>query len=411
MTALLRAYAALAPIALHFVVRRERRKLTEAGMADRLPEKLGQTGLVRPKGKLLWVHAASVGESLSALALIVRLAERCNILVTTGTATSAKLMAQRLPSAVQHQFAPLDAPAPVTRFLDHWKPDACLLVESELWPNTLSALHKRGTPTALVNARLSDTSLERWEKRRDSARELLEPFKLILTQTKKLAGALHNLGAPVTRAAQNLKSMAPPLPSDEALIALVPPKSWVAASTHPGEEEIILNAHAILLEHHPDLTLILVPRHPERGDDVAQLIEKRRWPAPRRSLGKGPDGPVWLVDTLGELGSLYKASPITFLGGSLVPVGGHNPYEPAQAGAAVISGPHVENFTDAFAEFHVSSAAQSVGNAQDLANKVGNLLSHPPLMHVRQEAARKVAAAQSQGLEEIESDLARALDL
>ncbi|MEM6897689.1 MAG: 3-deoxy-D-manno-octulosonic acid transferase [Pseudomonadota bacterium] len=411
MTRLLRGYAALTRLLLPFIARRERKKLAKAGMAARFGEKLGRETAPRPDGKLIWVHAASVGESLSALALIERLATRAHILVTTGTATSAALMARRLPQGAEHRFAPLDAPGPVARFLDHWGPDACVLIESELWPNMLIALHRRGTPVALVNARLSEKTLRRWQSRTESARALLAPFRLVLTQTQALASALGALGAPEVRVAQNLKSFAAPLPTDPALMALMPKTAWIAASTHPGEEETVLNAHAMMLQYHPALTLILVPRHPDRGAEVAALAKARGWPAPRRSQGQGPEGPVWIVDTLGELGSLYASAPIVFLGGSLTPVGGHNPYEPAHAGAAIISGPHVENFKDAFAEFHAKSAAQSVGNAQDLANKVGNLLSHPPLLHVRRKASQSLATSQTNGLDDIEAALVDALGL
>ncbi|MEM1235607.1 MAG: 3-deoxy-D-manno-octulosonic acid transferase [Pseudomonadota bacterium] len=411
MTALLRAYGALTRVALPVVARTERRKLTQAGMGDRFPEKLGHASVPRADGKLLWVHAASVGESLSALALIERLTPRAEVLFTSGTATSATLMGRRLPHGARHQFAALDAPGPVARFLDHWRPDAALFVESDLWPNSLRALAARDIPRALVNARLSDGSLASWQKRPQTARALLSPFRLILTQTEKLAVALRNLGAPEARLAQNLKSMAAPLPTDPDLMALVPKKAWVAASTHPGEEELVLNAHAIVLEQHPDASLILVPRHPARGDDVAALIAKRGWPVRRRSGGDGPDGPVWLVDTLGELGSLYTAAPIVFLGGSLTEVGGHNPYEPAQAGAAIISGPNVFNFTDAFAEFEKRKAVQTVTNVQTLGNTAANMLTHPPLLFARREASKEIAAAQVEGLDEIEAALVTALEL
>ncbi|MEO1796511.1 MAG: glycosyltransferase N-terminal domain-containing protein, partial [Pseudomonadota bacterium] len=244
MTALLRGYGALSRVALPLLARRERRKLDTAGMGARFSEKLGQSAVARPEGRLLWIHAASVGESLSALALIERLRSRATILVTTGTATSAELMGRRLPEGAIHQFAALDAPGPVARFLGHWRPDAALFIESELWPNTIQALAARGVPLALANARMSEGSLASWQKRPATARVLLQNFRLILTQTEPLAQALMALGAPLARRSENLKAMAAPLPSDPDLIAMVPPKSWVAASTHPGEEDLVLNAHA-----------------------------------------------------------------------------------------------------------------------------------------------------------------------
>ncbi|MEM6727406.1 MAG: glycosyltransferase N-terminal domain-containing protein, partial [Pseudomonadota bacterium] len=278
MTLLLRAYAGAARLALPWAMRREEAKLSAAGMGARLPEKRGETRVARPPGPLIWLHAASVGESLSALALIERLSRRAFILVTTGTATSAELMGKRLPAGALHQFAPLDAPAAVARFLDHWAPDAAIFVESELWPNILRALDARGIPRALVNARLSEASLRAWRRRPASARALLAPFKLILTQSAALSTALEAMGASAARPAPDLKSMAPPLPTDPDLMALVPSPAWVAASTHPGEEDLVLNAHAILLEYHPKLTLLLAPRHPERGEEVASYIARRGWP-------------------------------------------------------------------------------------------------------------------------------------
>ncbi|MEL7300122.1 MAG: 3-deoxy-D-manno-octulosonic acid transferase [Pseudomonadota bacterium] len=411
MTALLRIYGLATRALLPLAMRSERKKLAAAGMEDRLPEKLGHGDSPRPEGRLLWVHAASVGESLSALNLITRLTKRARILVTTGTPTSAKLMAARLPEGAFHRFAPLDASAAVARFLDHWRPDAALFIESELWPHMIQALEARGLPRALVNARMSETSLKRWQKRPATARALLSGFALVLTQTDTLAHALAHLGAPRAEKARNLKSMAAPLPTDAGLMAEVPHKSWVAASTHPGEEELILNAQAIVLEQHPDATLLLAPRHPERGEAVARLIVNRGWPAPRRSAGEGPGGPVWLIDTLGELGSLYAAAPIVFLGGSLTKVGGHNPYEPAQHGAAIITGPHIQNFTDAFAEFDTRKAVQQVTSVQALASTVANMLTHPPLLHARREAVRDVAGRQAEGLDRIEAQIVEALGL
>ncbi|MEO1704528.1 MAG: 3-deoxy-D-manno-octulosonic acid transferase [Pseudomonadota bacterium] len=411
MTALLRGYGALSRVALPLLARRERRKLDTAGMGARFSEKLGQSAVARPEGKLLWIHAASVGESLSALALIERLRSRATILVTTGTATSAELMGRRLPEGAIHQFAALDAPGPVARFLGHWRPDAALFIESELWPNTIQALAARRVPLALANARMSEASLASWQKRPATARVLLQNFRLILTQTEPLAQALMALGAPLARRSENLKAMAAPLPSDPSLIAMVPPKSWVAASTHPGEEELVLNAHAMVLEQHPTATLLLAPRHPDRGDEVATLIAARGWDFGRRSAGDGPRGHVWLVDTLGELGSLYAAAPIVYLGGSLVKIGGHNPYEPAQAGAAILTGPHIDNFRAAFAAFDAKKAAQTVANVQTLASTVVNMLSHPPLLHIRREASRALATEQRDGLDEIERALTDALGL
>ncbi len=413
------ATGALVPLAAYL----ETNKLRRAGVEiHRAHEKLGHpTQERRGAGPLVWFHAASVGESLSVLSLITRMGvalPRAQFLITSGTATSAALVAKRMPPRCVHQFAPLDAPGPIKRFLKHWRPDAAIFVESELWPHMLRRTHATGARMALVNARLSTNSIARWTRSPTLARYLFEVFDLILTQNDAMAEAMVAMQAPPDRVARgsNLKALSEPLPVDdialgEARAALGDRPLWVAASTHAGEEEIVLAAHKKLLERWPDLHLILVPRHPERGDAVAQLIAQAGLTATRRSTGEAPAGNVYLADTLGELGTWYALGDIVFLGGSLLPIGGHNPFEVAQAGAAVLSGPLVTNFAETFAALEAVGAAQHVSNSAELATAITQLMGNQDQLTASQTAATEFAHAQADALDRIAARLINVLDL
>lgn len=419
---LYRAYVALSMALLPFAARSVVAKLRKAGVpVHRAHERLGHATENRSDGTLIWFHAASVGESLSVLALIDRMGRalpQAHFLITSGTATSARLVASRLPPRTQHQFAPLDAPGPLKRFLNHWRPDAALFVESELWPQMLRRTHARGTAMALINARMSQRSIERWQKQPALAGFLFGVFDLILTQNDAMARAMGTINAPADRVAAgiNLKSMAGPLPQDddtiaEARKALGGRPVWIASSTHPGEEKSVLEAHRQLLTRFPDLCLILVPRHPERGDEVAGLIASVGLTHGRRTRGDMPHEQVYLADTLGELGTWYALSNIVFLGGSLHPIGGHNPYEVAQAGAMVLSGTHVTNFAETYAEMEAAGAARLVAGTQDLADRVADLLSNDIARASGVASAKSYAAAQADKLDSIAERLITALRL
>jgi 3-deoxy-D-manno-octulosonic-acid transferase len=419
---LYQAWVAASAAMLPFAARQSVSKLRRAGVeVHRAHEKLGHASAPRPKGKLIWFHAASVGESLSVLALIDRMGRalpEAHFLITSGTATSARLVGQRLPQRTQHQFAPLDAPGPLKRFLNHWQPDAALFVESELWPQMLRRTHARGTAMALINARLSQRSIARWQKQPALARYLFGVFDLILTQNDAMAEAMVSISAPADRVARgiNLKSMAGPLPQDEdalfeARAALGHRPVWIASSTHPGEEKSVLEAHRQLLERFPDLCLILAPRHPERGNEVAELIGSAGLNFTRRTRGDMPGEQVFLADTLGELGTWYALSDVVFLGGSLHPIGGHNPYEVAQAGAMVLSGTHVANFAETYAEMEAAGAARLVAGTQDLAERVADLLSNDIARAKGVASAKAYAEAQTDKLDSIAERLITALRL
>ena len=417
LTLPIRAYALLANLALPLIYARVSKRLAAQGVAPiRLRERLGHASLPRPAGPLIWCHAASVGESVSLLALIGQLLAddpALHVLVTSGTASSAQILAGRLPDRAMHQFAPLDARRPLARFLAHWRPDQAIFVESELWPQMIIATDRAGVPLALLNARMSATSLRNWARFGATARALLQRFSLIRTQGAATAQALISLGANPgsTRAGGDLKASAQALPfSPNALQTIVnvlhEHPIWAAVSTHPGEEELILWAHKAARDRIPNLTLILVPRHAERGAQVEKLCQDAGLPTARRSTGHDitAQTAVYLADTLGETGLWFALCPLVFLGGSLVPVGGHNPYEPALAGAAILHGPHVANAAAAYAGFDASGGAMLVADAAGLARAVVGLFTGPDLQPMRR-AAKSHAQAQTGDLPALAAEL------
>lgn len=419
---LVRAYTWAAGIAAPLAYRRIARKLELQGVdPERFVERKGQATLPRPEGRLLWFHAASVGESLSVLRLIAHLGEgrpELSFLITSGTATSARILSRRLPPRCQHQFAALDSARYMRRFLDHWRPDAAIFVESELWPNMLRQTAHRGVPLALLNARISENSARNWKRFGHTARHIMGLFAMIHTQDRRTAAHLQGLGLTHAVAGQNLKAASGPLPCDaeelrrlKSVVADRP--SWVASSTHAGEEEQVLAAHAALLERVPDLLLVLVPRHPERGDAVSALIDAQRLTQARRSSGgrPGPGVQVYLADTLGETGLWYALCPIVFLGGSLTAVGGHNPYEPAHAGAAILHGPLYANFSDTYAEFTARKAAVEVADSDALSTALHRLLTDPEALATQRRRATEFAAAQEDMLSVLSDELLAALSL
>jgi len=350
-----RAAAGLAEPGLRFVLRRRTQRGKE--VLARLPERRGVEATLRPSGTLLWLHAASVGEAesiLSVLAALARESPETHVLLTTGTVTSATMLGRRLPALgldrVQHRFAPLDVPRWVSRFLDHWRPDAAAFVESELWPNLVAACRARSIPLMLVNGRMSERSAQAWRRMPALAQTVLGSFATVQAGSEADAERLRALGAGAVQVPGNLKLAAAPLTVDENELArlhaaLTGCPRWLAASTHPGEEALIAEVHARLAPRVPGLLTVIAPRHPERGAAIAAALGG----VPRRAIGQGPPpGGVWLADTLGELGLLYRLCGVTVVGRSLVPPGGgQNPLEPARLGCAVAVGQHTANFADA----------------------------------------------------------------
>jgi 3-deoxy-D-manno-octulosonic-acid transferase len=388
---MLRLYATAATIAAPFLRRMlARRAARGKEIPARLPEREGLANQPRPAGKLVWVHAASVGETMSVLPVLHVLARQTNVLLTTGTVTSAKLAAERLPQSVIHQFVPLDVPAWVNRFLNHWHPDAAVFLESELWPNLLLGCDIRNIPRLLLNARISARSTRNWHFAPDMAARLLGGFAAIHAQSAGDAENFAALGAAHVLQWGNLKFFAAPLPADDAALmqlrTQISGPVWLAASTHPGEEAIIAEAHAALVAAQPGLVTIIAPRHPERGAEVAALCGN----APRRSQGQPPEpGKIYVADTLGELGLFFRMAPFAFIGNSLVGFGGHNMVEPALLARPVITGPHNENFIEAAARMQACGALIKVTDAASMANAVEKWLQNP---QVAKKAGENAAA-------------------
>jgi 3-deoxy-D-manno-octulosonic-acid transferase len=367
---------------------------------ERLAERLGEASLERPEGPLIWVHAASVGEMLAAVSLIERLrAQGFAVLVTSGTVTSATLAEQRLPDGVMHQFIPLDGPRFVQRFLDHWRPGLALFVESDLWPNLICLSAMRKIPMIVINGRLSERSFGRWRRVPRVIAALLDRFDLCLAQSAADAERYAKLGAPRVIAAGNLKLDVPAPPADQntlhQLRDIVGKRPViVAASTHPGEEAIVIAVHKKLRAKFPTLLTIIVPRHPARGESVAEVAKTAGLAVALRSRRKQPmpDIGIYVADTLGELGLIYRLAPIVFMGGSLASHGGQNPIEPIRLGAAVLHGPHVWNFAEIYAALDAAHGAELVSNEETLAGRLDTWLADPA---ARRAAATAAAATMS----------------
>lgn len=377
MTASLAAYRAVTRCATPLLPRYlARRAARGKEIADRLGERFGIAGAARPEGRLVWVHAASMGETMSVLALIDRLAEATSVLLTTGTVTSAQLAGARARAI--HQFVPLDAPRHVARFLDHWRPDTAVFVESEIWPNMLTGLDARRIPRALVNAALSPRSAAAWTRLGPTARTLFGGFAFIDAQSAADTTRFARLGIPCS-ASGNLKFAAPPLPDDAAarasLAAAIPGPRLLAASTHDGEDRAVIEAHRSLLRRFPDLATIIVPRHPERAASIAALAPALMT-RPRSAGGTPAPGRIHLADTLGELGLFYRLCPIALIGGTLAPIGGHNVIEPARLGCAVLIGPADSTIAEATAALERAGALART-NANCLGADLGALLADP----------------------------------
>jgi len=400
-----------APLISMFLARRMAR-----GKEDRLRfgERKGAAGIARPSGRVVWLHAASVGESLSMLPVIERIQAQpdTTVLVTTGTVTSAQLMAERLPDGAIHQYVPVDRLPWVRRFLDHWRPDLALWAESEFWPNLLIETARGQVPLVLLNGRISDRSFAKWSRHARLAARLLDCFVLCLGQTPADAERLQALGAARVACRGNLKFAVPPLPADEALLAVLRAElagrpCWLAASTHAGEELAVGRVHQTLAAQHPGLLTIIVPRHPPRGAAIAAELTELGLAVAQRSAGQavGPHTDVLLADTMGELGLYIRLAPLVFMGKSLIGQGGQNPLEPARLGAAVLFGPHMDNFSDIADEMCKAGAAERVEDEDGLARAVSRRLVSPAVVADFGAAARDFATAQAGVLDAVLDEL------
>lgn len=384
----------------------------------RLDERMGKPTLPRPAGKLIWFHAASVGEAQSTLILInalLGLNPDLSVLVTTGTVTSAALMEQRLPPRTFHQFYPLDHPRWVEKFLNHWQPDMVLWMESELWPNMLRAIRERGIRCALINGRMSARSFRRWSKARKTITQLLTVFDIVLAQTAEDADYYHRLGAMKVAVRDNIKYSATPLPymADDlaalkAAIGLRP--VWLYASTHAGEETLALDLHQSLRTQFPDLLTIIVPRHPDRRGDIAADCVNADLGFTLRGDGKAmpkPEDGIYIADTLGELGLFYRFSPIACIGRTFSTDGGggHNPIEAAQLGCAVLHGPLTQNLAVIFSEMDSAGAAICVNTPDEFLSALKLLLTSATELDALQDKGEAFAGGKSFVLETMIADL------
>jgi 3-deoxy-D-manno-octulosonic-acid transferase len=372
----------------------------------RLPERMGWAGIARPAGQLIWLHGASIGEGLSMLALIAELrrqAPEATCLVTTGTVTSARRMAGLLPEGCIHQFAPVDTSVAVRRFLDHWRPDLAIWIESEFWPGLMTATARRGVPMMLVNARISARSAGRWARVPGMAAALVRLFRRVVTQDAETLGRLVAMGADSARVRQggNLKALTPVPGCDAAELerlrtALAGRPVWLAASTHAPEEAAVAVAHRKAAGSLPGLLTILAPRHPDRGGEIADLLAGQGLSAARRSRGEvpGPATEVWLADTLGEMGLWLRLAPVSFVGGSIAAFGGHTPFEPAALGSAILHGPRTGSFAPAYAALAGAGGSCEVADGAEMGAAVASLLGSEAPRRAMADAAGAVRQRQ-----------------
>lgn len=405
------AMAAAAPLLRLLTVYRLRRGKEQSG---RVRERRGFPTVERPDVPLVWVHAASVGELLSMIPIIEHVHRiGFGTLVTSGTVTSARMAEARLPPETIHQFNPHDTPRYVERFLDHWQPDLGLFAELDLWPNLISEAAARAIPLILVNGRVSERSFKRWQRMPRTIATLLRNFDLCLAQSVADAERLAALGAPRITTTGNLKLDVPAPPARENVLGamrntLQGRPVIAAASTHPGEEAMLVEVHRQLRGQFPGLLTILAPRHPERGMGILNIAQTAGFNAVARSRGHLPDRgtEVYVADTIGELGIVYRVASIVFMGGSLVRHGGQNPIEPAKLGAAILHGPHVWNFAEIYGALNRSHGAAPVADAARLAEKIAMLLTDANARRASAEAALRtvegMAGARARTLAAIE---------
>jgi len=399
--------AAAVPLAPALIKRR-----LKQGKEDpaRVGERRGMSEGVRPHGPLIWIHGASVGEVLAAAALIERLrALNIRILLTSGTVTSAAIVAKRFPADIIHQYVPYDSPRYVARFLDHWRPSLALFIESDLWPNLILSSAARRLPMVLINGRMSQRSFPRWSRLTTTISALLGRFDICLAQSQVDADRFAALGSRNVITTGNLKLDVQAPPADagklERLMAVTRGRPIiVAASTHPGEENILLETHRTLAGYFPKLLSVVVPRHPDRGEAIARDIAASGLQVALRSREQLPTATtdIYLADTMGELGLFYRLAPIVFMGGSLVPHGGQNPIEAIKLGASIVHGPHIFNFNDVYEALDHAGGARQADGPEALVKQLGQLLADP----VARETS---AAASSRVVEQLGGALERTL--
>lgn len=410
-TALIKSYRgttnAIGPLVPLWLSRRAKQGKEDPA---RMQERQGIASASRPEGQMVWMHGASVGECVMLLPLIEKFKESrpdMNVLITSGTVTSAQVLSERLPEGVIHQYIPLDRPKYVKRFFDHWQPDLAIWAESEIWPNLIGEAAKRDTPMALINARMSAKSIEGWAKRKASAQSIFGAFNLILAADEKTGNSLSWLLDRDVESSGNLKDAAAPLPSQKGELgrlsrSLKTRPVWCAASTHEGEDQLVIRAHEAVRAAHPKALLILAPRHPERAEDIIKILEQRGMAFARRSLGETPKAKtrVWLFDTIGEMGLPYRLASVTCVCGSLREgLKGHNPLEPARLGSAVITGPNIASFADSYMQMFAHDAARRILSPDILGQDIANLFSTPKDLKTLQDQGKAFASGRDDVLD------------
>lgn len=386
---------ALQPL-LPFVLKRRRAR----GKEDpaRWREKLGYASQRRPEGRLIWLHAVGLGEVLALRGLIACLARSepdLRFLVTSNTRASAEVFGRNLPPRTIHQFAPLDAPGPARRFLAHWRLDLSIWAEQELWPGLVFRADRAGVPLALVNARMNDSALARRQRAGALYRDVLARFAVISAQDAGTAANLATLGAADVRVDGSLKSLSPALADSveerRALTAQIGSRArWLVASSHAADEALALAAHRLRLEKDPGAILVIVPRLPDRAAEILPAIRAAGLTPACRSQGEAisPQTQVYLADTFGELGVFFRLCPVAFVGGTMNDIEGHNPWEPALLGCAILHGPHTANFAADYAALDRAGAALRA----DTPSALASALADPALAELPKRAMSLVAA-------------------
>ena len=395
----------------------ELRRLRGKEDTKRSPERYGIASSNRPHGMLLWIHAASVGEANSVLYFIGELRKQfadVHILVTTGTVTSARLMQARLPKGVIHQYVPIDTPQATHRFMRHWRPDVALWVESELWPNLIASADRWNCLMGIINGRMSEKSFRLWNKLSSLSSVMLKAFDMVFVQSDADALRFQKLGAQRVQCFGNMKYDARPLACNEEELlqlkqAIGTRPVWLAASTHPGEEEEIIKVHDILKQTRKDLLTIIVPRHPSRGIDIVQSCGKIRSALRSKKQPITSQVEFYIGDTLGELGLFYRLCNAVFMGGSLVKHGGQNPLEPAHLSCAIVTGPHTYNFKDTYENMERERACVRITNTNELAAQLSVLLANAAKINQLRQAAKTYVESKTGATQKLLKALAPAL--
>ncbi|KAJ6796807.1 putative 3-deoxy-D-manno-octulosonic acid transferase, mitochondrial [Iris pallida] len=384
----------------------------------RWPERFGRPSSPRPPGPLLWFHAVSLGEGLAAIPVIkhcILQAPHFSVLMTTTTTSAFEVIKDQLPNGVIYQFSPIDTPKAVDNFLAYWKPSAIFLMESELWPNLIISASEKEIPVALLNARMSLKSFRRWSRPVALSLISLMLSKLSLIASLSTVEAIHFqlLQAPplIINFTADLKYAVGDFDLSEnenrniedLKRQLTGRPAWMAASIHKGEEEVMLWVHKKLMEVYPEMVTILVTRHPQHGEQISQALKRQGVNVALRSRNDivSPSTSIYVVDTLGELRTLYRVTPIAVIGGSFLPdLAGHNISEAAAAGCAVLTGPHMGHFSRMITEMRCSDplSVVQVGDRMELLKVLNQLLSNPQVLEAHQISAKQSFLAVSSGV-------------